>query len=63
MEADSRTPSSPAQWSIDSEDQHSSNQPLFRLDGRTALVTGGASVRVSPSCWRSRGQLLPSPIS
>jgi len=43
MEADSRTPISPAQWPIGSEDQHSADQPLFRLDGRTALVTGAAT--------------------
>jgi NAD(P)-dependent dehydrogenase (short-subunit alcohol dehydrogenase family) len=43
MQDDFHTTSSPRQ-SKDSEDQHSSNlRPLFRLDGKTALITGAAT--------------------
>jgi NAD(P)-dependent dehydrogenase (short-subunit alcohol dehydrogenase family) len=43
MQDDFHTTISPRQ-SKDSEDQHSSNlQPLFRLDGKTALITGAAT--------------------
>jgi 2-deoxy-D-gluconate 3-dehydrogenase len=44
MQVDPRTPISPAHRPNESEDQHSSNlRPLFRLDGKTALITGAAT--------------------
>jgi 2-deoxy-D-gluconate 3-dehydrogenase len=43
MQDDSCVPLSPAQRPNGAEDRHSSNRPLFRLDGKTALVTGAAT--------------------
>jgi 2-deoxy-D-gluconate 3-dehydrogenase len=44
MQADScAAPRSPAQRPSDSDDQHSSNRPLFLLEGKTAFVTGAAT--------------------
>jgi 2-deoxy-D-gluconate 3-dehydrogenase len=44
MQADScAAPRSPAQLPNDSDDQHSSNRPLFLLEGKTAFVTGAAT--------------------
>jgi NAD(P)-dependent dehydrogenase (short-subunit alcohol dehydrogenase family) len=43
MQADRSAPLSPTQRSNDPEDWHSSTRPIFRLDGRAALVTGAAT--------------------